>query len=558
VSTSKTRDMKLTIAQLNYHIGNFAGNKNLICKAIHKARSDGSDLVIFSELCIPGYPPLDLLDRLDFIEKCNQTVLEIAKECTGIAAIVGSPTLNKMPEGKKLFNSALLLSEGEVIFSVNKALLPTYDIFDEYRYFEPEKTFSVFRFKDLRLAITICEDLWDEQPFDNEFEKTRLYTVSPMEELISQKPDIIINIAASPFSYTKIEAKENIFVSKAARYKIPVISVNQTGANTELIFDGASILVNEHGMIFNQLPFFEESVETYTFENIKSGSVFEKKISPDPISLIHKALVTGLKDYFAKSGLKRSIIGLSGGIDSALCLCLAVEALGNENVRALLMPSRYSSDHSVKDAIALADSLKVHYDIINIEKPFTAFEADLAPVFDGRQPDVTEENIQARVRAVLLMAVSNKFGCIVLNTSNKSEAAVGYGTLYGDMAGGLSVIGDVYKTDVYKLAAFINRNKTIIPENIIRKLPSAELRPDQFDTDSLPDYNLLDSILYQYIELQKPASRIINEGTDKETVLRVIRMIDFNEYKRYQAPPVLRISSKAFGAGRRMPLVARY
>jgi NAD+ synthase (glutamine-hydrolysing) len=550
--------MKFTIAQLNYHIGNFTGNKDLICKAIHKAKSEGSDLIIFSELCIPGYPPLDLLDRLDFIEKCNQTVLEIAKECTGIAAIVGSPTLNKMPEGKKLFNSALLLSEGEIIFSVNKALLPTYDIFDEYRYFEPEKKFSVFRFKGLRLAITICEDLWDEQPFDNEFEKTRLYTVSPMEELISQNPDIIIDIAASPFSYTKIEAKENIFISKAARYKIPVISVNQTGANTELIFDGASILVNENGRIFNQLPFFEESVETYSFENIKSGSIFENNVSPDPVSLIYKALVTGLRDYFAKSGLKNSIIGLSGGIDSALCLCLAVDALGNENVRALLMPSRYSSDHSVKDAIALADSLKVHYDIINIEKPFTAFETDLAAVFNGKQPDVTEENIQARVRAILLMAVSNKFGCIVLNTSNKSEAAVGYGTLYGDMAGGLSVIGDVYKTDVYRLAAFINRNKMIIPENIIKKLPSAELRPDQFDTDSLPDYDLLDSILYQYIELQKPASRIINEGADKDTVLRVIRMIDFNEYKRYQAPPVLRISSKAFGAGRRMPLVARY
>ena len=550
--------MKFTVAQLNYHIGNFAFNKDLICKAIQKAKAEGSDLVIFSELCIPGYPPLDLLDRQDFIEKCDQIVLEIAGECKGIAAIVGSPTLNKMAGGKKLFNSALLLADGKVIFSVNKALLPTYDIFDEYRYFEPEKKFSVFGFKGLRLAITICEDLWDEQPFDNEFEKTRLYTISPMEELIRQNPDIIINIAASPFSYTKIDAKENIFISKAVKYKMPVISVNQTGANTELIFDGASILVNEKGVIFNQLPFFEEAVETYSFEKIKSGSIFAKTTGSDPISLIHKALVTGLHDYFAKSGLNSCILGLSGGIDSALCLCLAVEALGNKNVRALLMPSRYSSDHSVSDAITLADSLKVHYDIINIEKPFSAFEADLAPVFERKKPDVTEENIQARVRAIYLMAVSNKFGCIVLNTSNKSEAAVGYGTLYGDMAGGLSVIGDVYKTDVYRLAAFINRDSTVIPENIIRKLPSAELRPGQFDTDSLPDYNILDSILYQYIELQKPASRIISEGADKETVLRVIRMIDFNEYKRYQAPPVLRISSKAFGAGRRMPLVARY
>ena len=550
--------MKFTVAQLNYHIGNFAGNKELICKAIRKAKAEGSDLIIFSELCIPGYPPLDLLDRIDFIEKCEHTVQDIANECKGIAAIVGSPTFNKKSEGKKLYNSALLLSEGKIIFSANKALLPTYDIFDEYRHFEPEKQFSVFSFKGLKLALTICEDLWDEQPFDNEFEKTRLYTLSPMEVLSRQNPDLIINIAASPFSYSKIEAKENIFISKAIKYKIPVISVNQTGANTELIFDGASILVNKNGRIYNQLPFFEEAVETFSFEDLKEGPVLFKETKTNTISLIYKALVTGLRDYFTKTGLKSSIIGLSGGIDSAICLCLAAEALGNENVRALLMPSRYSSDHSVTDAIKLAKSLNVHYDIINIEKPFTAFEEDLSSVFQGKNPDVTEENIQARVRAILLMAVSNKFGCIVLNTSNKSEAAVGYGTLYGDMAGGLSLIGDVYKTDVYRLAAFINRSSEVIPGNIIRKMPSAELRPDQFDTDSLPDYNILDSILYQYIELQKPASRIIKEGADKEIVLKVIRMIDFNEYKRYQAPPVLRISSKAFGAGRRMPLVARY
>ncbi|MBE3085902.1 MAG: NAD+ synthase [Bacteroidetes bacterium] len=550
--------MKITIAQLNYHIGNFERNKDLICNAIRKAKAEGSDLIVFSELCIPGYPPLDLLDRLDFIEKCNLTVNEIAKECTGIAAIVGSPTLNKKPEGKKLFNSALVLSEGKVIFSANKALLPTYDIFDEYRYFEPENRFSVFPFKGLNLAITICEDLWDEQPFENEFEKTRLYTVSPMEELSKQNPDIIINISASPFSYTKIEAKETIFRSKAIKYKIPVISVNQTGANTELIFDGASIIVNKKGEIFNQLPFFEEAVETYSFDDINSGSAFRKDARPGIIPLMHKALVTGIHDYFAKTSFKSCIIGLSGGIDSAICLCLAVEALGNENVRALLMPSRYSSEHSVNDAVTLANTLNVHYDIVNIEKPFSAFEEELAPLFEGKNKDVTEENIQARIRATLLMAVSNKYGCILLNTSNKSEAAVGYGTLYGDMAGGLSVIGDVYKTDVYRLADYINRNGEIIPENTIKKFPSAELRPDQHDTDSLPDYNILDSILYQYIELQKPAGRIVSEGSDMDTVFKVIRMIDFNEYKRYQAPPVLRISSKAFGAGRRMPLVARY
>lgn len=550
--------MKISVAQLNYHIGNFARNKELICNAIRKAKSDGSDLIVFSELCIPGYPPLDLLDRLDFIEKCNTTVYDIAKECTGIAAIVGSPTLNKKPEGKKLFNSALVLSDGKIIFSANKALLPTYDIFDEYRYFEPENNFNVFTFNGLKFAITICEDLWDEQPFDNEFEKTRLYTVSPMEELSKQNPDIVINISASPFSYTKTEARENVFKSKAIKYGIPVISVNQTGANTELIFDGSSIAVNKKGEIFAQLPSFEEAVETFSFDDLRSGAISKTKARPNAISLINKALVTGIKDYFAKSGLKSCIIGLSGGIDSAICLCLAVEALGNKNVRALLMPSRYSSDHSVKDAVTLAQTLGIRYDIINIEKSFTAFEEELAPLFEGKKRDVTEENIQARARAVLLMAVSNKFGCILLNTSNKSEAAVGYGTLYGDMAGGLSVIGDVYKADIYKLANYINRDKAIIPKNIITKMPSAELRPDQFDTDSLPDYNILDAILYQYIELQKPAGKIIDEGSDRETVLRVIRMIDSNEYKRYQAPPVLRISSKAFGAGRRMPLVARY
>ena len=550
--------MKITIAQLNYHIGNFDRNKDLICNAIKKAKSEGSDLIVFSELCIPGYPPLDLLDRLDFIEKCRSTVNEIAKECTGIAAIVGSPTLNTKPEGKKLFNSALVLSEGKIIFSANKALLPTYDIFDEYRYFEPENRFSVLSFKGMKFAITICEDLWDEQPFDNEFEKTRLYTVSPMEELSKQNPDIIINISASPFSYSKIEAKENIFRSKAIKYKIPVISVNQVGANTELIFDGASLVVNGKGEIINRLPFFEEAVKTYSLEEITSGTNKVNYTRPATISLIHSALVTGVRDYFAKSGLKSGIVGLSGGIDSAICLCLAAEALGNKNLRAVLMPSRYSSDHSVNDAIALAKTLNVQYDIVNIEKPFSAFEYVLSPLFNGKKKDVTEENIQARVRAILLMAISNKYGCIVLNTSNKSEAAVGYGTLYGDMAGGLSVIGDVYKTDVYKLAEYINRERTIIPENTINKAPSAELRPDQRDTDSLPDYDKLDAILYQYIELQKPAGRIISEGSDKETVNKVIRMIDFNEYKRYQAPPVLRISSKAFGAGRRMPLVARY
>jgi NAD+ synthase (glutamine-hydrolysing) len=550
--------MKITVAQLNYHIGNFTSNKERICSAIDKAKSEGADLVVFSELCIPGYPPLDLLDRFDFIEKCNKTVEEISKECRGITAIVGSPVTNNNPNGKKLYNSALVLSEGKIVFSANKALLPTYDIFDEYRYFEPGKDFNIFSFKGLKIALTICEDLWDEQSFDNEFEKKRLYTISPMDELAGQHPDIIINLSASPFSYTRIDAKEDIFKNKAARHKIPLITVNQTGTNTELIFDGASLIINSKGDVCKRLPFFEESIETFTTEAVNVGSVCSDKKRPKDIELIFKALVSGIRDYFSKTGLRSCILGLSGGIDSATSLCLAVEALGNNNVRALLMPSRYSSEHSVSDAAELAERLKIQYDIVSIEKPFRAFEQDLSPLFRGKDQDVTEENIQSRIRSLILMAVSNKFGCILLNTSNKSEAAVGYGTLYGDMAGGLSVLGDVYKTDIYRLADYINRNSEIIPANIINKPPSAELKPNQLDTDSLPDYRILDSILYQYIELQKPAERISGEGFDRETVEKVINLINSYEYKRYQAPPILRISSKSFGAGRRMPIVAKY
>ncbi len=550
--------MKISIAQLNFHIGDFDKNKQLICDAINKARNEGSELIVFSELSVTGYPPLDLLDHQDFVERSNNTVSEIAVECKGIAAIVGAPTINENPEGKKLFNSALMLLDGKIYFTVNKALLPTYDIFDEYRYFEPEKTFSVLSYKGMKIALTICEDLWDEQPFDNEFEKSRLYTISPMDQLAKQKPDLIINIAASPFSYTRIENRKSIFRNKALKHNIPVISVNQTGANTELIFDGSSTVIDKNGIIIHQLPFFEECIKTFDSEPLFKTSGLKGEIEYDIVELIYKGIITGIRDYFSKSTFTRAVIGLSGGIDSAVCLCLAAEALGKENTLAMMLPSRFSSGHSVTDAVKLSANLGIKYEIISIEKPFSAFEEVLSDVFKGKNNDVTEENIQARVRAILLMAVSNKFGHILINTSNKSEAAVGYGTLYGDMAGGISVIGDVYKTDVYRLARFINRNGEVIPENIITKAPSAELRPDQFDTDSLPEYSLLDEILYQYIELQKPEASIISAGYDRNIVDRVLKMINSNEYKRYQAPPVLRISSKAFGAGRRMPIVAKF
>ncbi len=552
--------MKFTIAQLDYHIANFEGNRNKILKAIEKAKSEGSELIIFSELCIPGYPPLDLLDREDFVEKCLSTVQEIADQCKGIIAIVGSPTFNRKREGKKLYNSALALSEGKIIFKANKGLLPTYDIFDEYRYFEPEKKFQIFNINGLSVALTICEDLWDEQPFDNKFEKSRLYTISPMEELSRFHPDLLINISASPFSSRKVEAKMNIFIAKAKKYRLPVISVNQTGANTELIFDGASIIINSEGKIFRHLPYFEEAVETFVLEDIASGKILHE--GPDPedgsVELIYRAIVRGIRDYFAKTGFRKAVIGLSGGIDSAVCTCLASEALGPGNVKVLMMPSRYSSEYSVSDSVKLAGNLGIDYEILSIEKPFSAFEDVLAPAFEGRKKDITEENIQARIRAVMLMAYANKFGYILLNTSNKSEAAVGYGTLYGDMAGGLSVIGDVYKTEVYKLAGFINRTRKIIPDNILLKPPSAELRPNQLDADSLPDYKILDFILYQYIDLQRPAEEIEVEGFDRSVVERVRHLITSNEYKRYQTPPILRVSSKAFGDGWKMPLVARY
>jgi len=550
--------MKISIAQLNYHVGNFERNSHIIKEAIKKASEEGADLIVFSELCISGYPPLDLLDHIDFVRKCDETVKNIASCCRGITAIVGSPVINRRPEGKKLFNSALVLSEGKIVFEARKALLPTYDIFDEYRYFEPERSFDVFDFKGKKIAITICEDLWDEQPFPNEFEKSRLYTLSPTEELSKFNPGLIINLSASPFSYTRTEAKRKIFTGKAAKYNIPVIMVNQTGANTELIFDGGSMVIAKNGNIIRQLPFFEEAFYTIDYDQLISYTGKSDPPVPDQIELIYKALITGIKDYFGKSGFSKAIVGLSGGIDSAVVLCLAAEALGKENVKALILPSRYTPEQSLDDALKMAQNAGVSYEIISIEKPFRAFEEVLKPFFRGLPPDVTEENIQARIRAVLLMAYSNKFGHILLNTSNKSEAAVGYGTLYGDMAGGLSVIGDVYKTDVYRLAKYINRNSEIIPANILIKPPSAELKPDQRDTDSLPEYPILDAILYRYIEMQKPASSIIAEGFDPETVLKTIRMINSNEYKRYQAPPILRISQKAFGAGRRMPIVAKY
>jgi len=549
--------MKITLAQINPYIGNFSRNTQRILEVIREAASAGSDLVIFPEMAVCGYPPLDLLERKEFIDRCREEINKIAQATGTVGILLGAPTHNPAPAGKNLFNSAYFLYQGEVRQVFHKTLLPTYDIFDEYRYFEPNTQFNILDFKGVRIAVTICEDLWDEQPVEQVFGKNRLYPVSPMEKLAAFRPGLIVNMAASPFSCHKIKAKREIFISKSRQYGIPVIYVNQTGAQTELIFEGASLVVNEHGQPVTELARFREDIRHLDWEQTLKLPPLEIQ-EEDPIPLIHQALVLGIRDYFLKNSLKKAILGLSGGIDSAVVLAIAAEALGPENVHVLILPSRYTSEQSLSDAGILADSMKVTGNTLSIEKIFGDFEELLAPMFKGMPADVTEENIQARIRAVLLMALANKFGYILLNTSNKSETAVGYGTLYGDMCGGLSVLGDVYKTDVYKLARYINRNGEIIPRSVIEKPPSAELREDQKDTDSLPPYELLDQVLYHFIEQQLSPQEIVQAGFDQKLVRRITRLVNLSEHKRYQAPPILRISSKAFGFGRRIPLSARY
>jgi len=552
--------MNIAIAQLNYIIGDFEGNLANITAAVNQATSEGADLVLFSELSICGYPPLDLLERKEFIAKSMESVLKLATSInpeTGV--LIGAPEYNPGKKGKLLYNSVCFLLGGQIKQIFRKTLLPTYDIFDEYRYFEPNREFTILEFKGKKLAITICEDLWDEQPFESEFSRSRLYATSPLDELMKFNPDAIINLAASPFSHRKMEVKQSIFTGKAKRHSLPLIYCNQAGAQTELIFEGGSMAINASGEVVERLHFFREDFRVVNLEKLTSQKPEPAtgKI-PNRMEMIRSALICGVKDYFGKMGFKSATLGLSGGIDSALTLVLAAEALGPENLHVLLLPSQYSSDHSINDSVKLAENLGVKYDIIPIESLFNQFRESLHELFGDHPEDITEENIQARIRGTLLMALSNKFGNILLNTSNKSETAVGYGTLYGDMSGGLSVLGDVYKTDVYDLALHLNLKGEIIPENIITKPPSAELRPDQKDSDSLPPYDLLDHILESYIEKQQSPAKMAESGIDKELIYRIIKMVDQNEYKRYQTPPILRISSKAFGVGRRLPLVARY
>ncbi len=548
--------MKIALAQLNYHIGNFELNKEKIIHAIQKAEQEKVDLVVFAELAICGYPPLDFLDYQHFINRCMESMEDIASYCKTTSAIIGGPAINPDPKGKNLFNAAFVLSEGKIKQIVSKTLLPTYDVFDEYRWFESNRTFNCVELNGIRIALTVCEDLWNmgDDP---------LYTFWPMEELIRQQPVLMINIAASPFNYKHIDDRKSILEKNVRQYQLPLIYVNQVGAQTDIIFDGGSVIYDEKANILKELNYFEEDYFVCEFDVAKSkiqsdDSYVAVKTEKIKMQRIHQALTMGIRDYFLKMGFKKAILGLSGGIDSALVLVLAAQALGKENVHAVLMPSEFSSDHSISDSLDLVKNLGCSHEIIAIAPMYNAFVESLKHDFEGLPFGVAEENIQSRVRGTTLMALSNKLGYILLNTSNKSELSVGYGTLYGDMCGGLSVIGDLYKTEIFALCKYMNSTKEIIPINIITKPPSAELRPGQLDSDSLPPYEILDTILCSYIEHANGPDQIIEEGFDADLVNRILKMVNMNEWKRFQFAPILRVSPKAFGRGRRMPIVAKY
>lgn len=548
--------MKIALAQNNYHIGDFTANADRIIRDIRKAESLGVDLLVFAELAVCGYPPLDFLDYSHFIDRCREHIGLIAAHCTQVTVIVGAPAVNPDPKGKNLFNSAYVLEDGGIKSIVHKTLLPTYDVFDEYRWFESNRSFNCITVKGVKIALTVCEDLWnmDDDP---------LYTFWPMKELVRQHPQLMINIAASPFNYRHAEGRNAILQKNVREFRLPLWYVNQVGAHTDLLFDGGSVVYQADGTPAAALKYFEEDFLVTEFHAesglVKPVGAFLPSATPDHrTGRIYAALVMGIRDYFRKMGFKKAILGMSGGIDSAVVLALAAEALGPENVHAVMMPSEFSSDHSVSDAEEMIQRIGCSSELIPIAPMYQSFLKALEQDFAGRPFDVAEENIQARVRGLTLMALSNKLGYILLNTSNKSELAVGYGTLYGDMCGGLSVIGDCYKTDVYALAEYINRDSVILPVSIISKPPSAELRPGQKDADSLPDYAVLDAVLLRYIEEQKGPDKIIAEGFEEALVYRILKMVNSNEWKRHQFAPILRVSPKAFGRGRRMPLVAKY
>ncbi|RYY50644.1 MAG: NAD+ synthase [Chitinophagaceae bacterium] len=558
--------MKIFLAQQNYHIGNFENNVKKIIEAIGTAKAAGGDLVVFSELSICGYPPRDFLYFDDFIDKCMQAVDEIAAHADGIAVLVGGPHRNNVVEGKDLFNAAFFLEDKAVKQIIHKTCLPTYDVFDEDRYFEPANEWNIVSFRGRKLAVTICEDIWN-------LGSNPLYRYCPMDMLMPQQPDVMINLSASPFDYTHDADRQAAVKANVLKYGLPMFYCNGVGSQTEIVFDGTSLVFDKDANLCGKMKSFEEDLQAFILKDDgtidaqiieAAGKVPDVDLNPgslEPtlhIDQVHDALVMGIRDYFGKMGFSKAILGSSGGIDSAVTLALACTALGKENVRAILMPSEYSTGHSVSDAEALSKTLGNPYDIIPIKNIYNSFLQELQPLFKDLPFNIAEENIQSRTRGNLLMAIANKFGYILLNTSNKSELATGYGTLYGDMAGGIAVLGDCYKLQVYELAKYINRHKEIIPDNILTKAPSAELRPGQKDSDSLPDYEVLDRLLYQYIEQSKGPADIKQLGFDIVLVDRVLKMVNVNEYKRNQFCPIIRISPKAFGVGRRVPIVGKY
>jgi NAD+ synthase (glutamine-hydrolysing) len=603
--------MKIAIAQQNYHVGNFEANTRKILEGIDRAKAAGADLVIFTELSVCGYPPRDFLEFEDFIAQSYAAIDRIREHADTIGVIVGGPARNPVKEGKDLFNAAWLLYEKEIKGVAHKTCLPNYDVFDEYRYFEPAYEWKVIPFKGKKIALTICEDIWNLG--DNP-----LYRICPMDQLIRQHPDLMINISASPFDYDHDEDRKEVVRQNVLKYHLPMYYVNAVGSQTEIVFDGGSVVYDAKGNLVRELNYFEEDFAVVPlphpvpplYEELLPGlsvhtsrsteeeaeehemlaatsaeegwrpvttsqqqrfdkdmrvskmndpeRIHEYLVDEANIKQIRKALILGIRDYFAKMGFSKAIIASSGGVDSAVTLALACEALGAANVRAVLLPSQYSSSHSVSDAEQLSQNLGNPYDIIAIKEVYDALLHSLEPVFNGTPFGLAEENLQSRARGNIVMGLANKFGYVMLNTSNKSELSTGYGTLYGDMAGGLSVLGDVYKGQVYALARDINKNGEIIPEHILVKAPSAELRPGQKDSDSLPEYEILDKVLYQYIERRQGPKEIMAMGIEEAVVKRILRLVNTSEYKRNQFCPIIRVSCKAFGVGRRVPIVAKY
>jgi NAD+ synthase (glutamine-hydrolysing) len=543
--------MKIAVAQINTTVGDFTGNETAIRGSYARAVQAGADLVIFPELATCGYPPRDLLCKAHFVE-ANLAMLErLARDSGETAMVIGYVDRNEAKQGRELRNSVAVLGAGKILARRHKTLLPSYDVFDEDRYFEPADLNEVVELKGTKLGLTVCEDVWNDEGI---LRDGRRYSRNPAETLVAGGAEIILNASASPWQLGKASVRLEILGSLARRTGRPVIYCNLVGGNDELIFDGGSLVFDSDGALVAQGTAFAED---FLMVDLNATAPIEvSKISDE--AAVYDALVLGVRDYFRKCGFRQAVLGLSGGIDSALTAVIAADALGKENVRGVAMPSQYSSVGSLTDAEALARNLGIQYDVIPIKTQFDAVTRELADVFAGRDADVTEENIQARLRGVTMMAISNKFGSLLLTTGNKSELAVGYCTLYGDMCGGLAVISDVPKTMVYRISEWVNRDSEIIPTSTLTKPPSAELRPDQKDQDSLPDYDTLDSILELYVVEHRSLAEIVARGFDSEVVKKLIRLIDLNEYKRRQAAPGLKVTSRAFGVGRRMPVAQRW